>query len=496
MNRFFASLGAELLIPQVHLVFTPQSIIRLREISLHPVFSHHVKSLLYEADRLNHYHGKSDWLHHVHEDFWGASGPPRRLQRYNEDGEEVLTAAYMRWREGPKHSYTKNELHDGWLRFQELYGDQECTEILEPEISSAVARFPNLTEIRLSIDGEIFPQSGYLATRLIGGLVGPTGPYRARDLQPPGFNAVHSVLRGLVMSETHKVTRTNATSTSTKNPSWFLNQCIKMTNLTVLHLGSVNPLLFKTLVSKYGKIASTIFRGLRDIKLVLNWRDFEGHVDHMRTIRSQDALDELARGSLMALLVEAHGLQKLSIRAAVDYAPWHAINLMTVMGDHMWKQLQELILSGFNTELEYFLNVVKRHQGTLDTIIIEEATLVTPTRHNAWAQLLLDLRGIKQWRDITLYGNLFGGVPRGANDEPFPRPVIHDYYFNGYCDGPLIDEDTIWLRDEIRRFALRQVTQNPFAHYWDDPDDDENAGETIYDAENNSQTSNGSKERP
>lgn len=54
-------IGADTLLPTIHVVFTKQSIERLRDVSLHPVISLHVYGIIYEADRVDHYDQQEDW---------------------------------------------------------------------------------------------------------------------------------------------------------------------------------------------------------------------------------------------------------------------------------------------------------------------------------------------------------------------------------------------------------------------------------------------------
>jgi hypothetical protein len=54
-------IGAETLLPTIHVVFTKQSIERLRDVSLHPVISLYVYGIMYEADRVDHYDQQEDW---------------------------------------------------------------------------------------------------------------------------------------------------------------------------------------------------------------------------------------------------------------------------------------------------------------------------------------------------------------------------------------------------------------------------------------------------
>ena len=72
---------------------------------------------------------------------------------------------------------------------------------------------------------------------------------------------------------------------------------------------------------------------------------------------------------------------------------------------------------------------------------------------------------MKQWRDVTFHGTLYGAVSKGLNDEIDPRPGIHHDYFTGYRDDSSDDEVTSAYRKRLRRFALRKATMSPFAHH-------------------------------
>ena len=478
VNKRFASLGAEFLIPQAHLEFTPQSIKRLTEISSHPVLKHYVRSLLYEADRRNYHEVKSTWLRHIHEVFWRAYVPPPRLDEYGADSRPTERAAYVRWIQGPQRSYTDGLLHGGWKRYQAFFKEEEYIKILDLDIMNAIACFPRLTEVRVSIDGELTGLPQYLESCIADGSAGPAGLDGLKGLQPPGLTALRSVLRGLILPKISKAFGTATMGEDTQRPLCSMSNCTGMIHLATLQLGSVSPYLFSALQSKCGTNATSLFKGLRDLRLVLNYREFEDFAEFTLT---KDALRELKDGSLKALLKEAINLRKMSITVDENYADWHAFDLATVIGDHTWKSLQELTFGGCHVELQYLIKVLERHQATLDDITIDEACLTTPVRHNAWAQFLLDLRTMKQWRDVTFYGSLCSGTPGGVN--------INKTFLMGKSDGSFYSEKKKGFRNRVRDFALRGATMNPFIHGQEDDPYDGNFDKTMFDAKDDLCTS-------
>lgn len=68
-SKTLATIGAEYLLPEVHLLYRSASLEHLGLISRHPIISQHVTSLFYEADRLNSC-CYEDWYDFIDEDFW------------------------------------------------------------------------------------------------------------------------------------------------------------------------------------------------------------------------------------------------------------------------------------------------------------------------------------------------------------------------------------------------------------------------------------------
>ena len=74
--KTLGAIGAETLLPTIRVVFTKQSIERLRDVSLHPVISLHVNEIIYEADRVDHYDQQEDWERDVVDSEYLASLSP------------------------------------------------------------------------------------------------------------------------------------------------------------------------------------------------------------------------------------------------------------------------------------------------------------------------------------------------------------------------------------------------------------------------------------
>jgi hypothetical protein len=109
-------IGAETLLPAIHVVFTKQSIERLRDVSLHPVISLHVNEIIYEADRVDHYDQQEDWERDVVDSEYLANLSP-----------ESVAGLQLMLPDNPKkvyHEYSRKKLDSGWKRYQALHKEQ------------------------------------------------------------------------------------------------------------------------------------------------------------------------------------------------------------------------------------------------------------------------------------------------------------------------------------------------------------------------------------
>src|SRR2546421_6711666 len=99
--KSFGDIGAETLLPAIHVVFTKQSFERLRDVSLHPIFSLHVNEIVYEADRLDHYDDQEEWECDVVDPNYLADLSPDALMPLG----DLM---------GVSHIYSDEEVNSGW----------------------------------------------------------------------------------------------------------------------------------------------------------------------------------------------------------------------------------------------------------------------------------------------------------------------------------------------------------------------------------------------
>ena len=119
-------IGAETLLPTIHVVFTKQSIERLRDVSLHPIISLHVNEIIYEADRVDHYDRQEDWEWDVVDSEYLAKLSPESV----EELQLMLPDDPMKY-----HEYSRKKLDSGWKKYQALHKEQlVSTLVFRPRI--------------------------------------------------------------------------------------------------------------------------------------------------------------------------------------------------------------------------------------------------------------------------------------------------------------------------------------------------------------------------
>jgi hypothetical protein len=123
-------IGAETLLPAIHVVFTKQSIERLRDVSLHPVISLHVNEIIYEADRVDHYDQQKDWERDVVDSEYFAKLSPESIEELQLMLPDDPMKVY--------HEYSRKKLDSGWKKYQALHKEQLVSTLVFPPLFSAL----------------------------------------------------------------------------------------------------------------------------------------------------------------------------------------------------------------------------------------------------------------------------------------------------------------------------------------------------------------------
>lgn len=437
-------IAAEFLIPEVHVVYKTQSITRLRKISLHPIFSQHVISILYEGDRLDHYKTRKDWEKHVMDDRWRARMPKRPAHNASTRDHIMFDRAVERWAEGPRHTYTEKVLKKGWSRYKALYNEQEeigDRNMDHRDIARAILRFPKLKTIRISNDCFVCETTPYLKKSYQDCLVMPDGEYGIEPYQPSGFRQFQSVMMGLALPE--KKDPRALMSRGIALPS-SMDQSKQPANIRTLHIGSVSWFIFKATPPSLMSSIHDTMRYVRDLKLVLNTgRDEHGH----QGIEVDMCKPHLQKtGCLLRFLTAAPDLEKLHVEFDVMDSTWYAADLDSAVGRYTWKKLREVTFGKLYAESEKLLGFLERHKETLEYLTIEDMVLEEGA---LWSLVLQAIRGMKIWNQVALHGDL---LVTGADDL---RQWFADYPKHDQSGG------TASLRVKISDYVMRQSAVNP-----------------------------------
>jgi F-box-like len=114
--KTFGDVAAETLLPAIHVVFTKHSFERLRDVSLHPIFSLYVNEIIYEADRLDHYEDREEWERRIIDE-----------QCLDILSHEALVELQTMPPEDPMrmlHQHSTEEIDHGWTRYKALHKEQ------------------------------------------------------------------------------------------------------------------------------------------------------------------------------------------------------------------------------------------------------------------------------------------------------------------------------------------------------------------------------------
>ena len=160
--RTLSVLGLEYLVPRFHLVFKSSSFEQLRQISEHPVISQHVKSLYYEADTLKKIETTEGGEEEMREPELGseAAASADHAGVFEERGYRAYCREIGTGDQTVFDTHTEAQLRQAYQNFRRYYQDQ--TEIRSHDygseiIKSALAKFPKLRVIKLSIARGLLP---------------------------------------------------------------------------------------------------------------------------------------------------------------------------------------------------------------------------------------------------------------------------------------------------------------------------------------------------
>ena len=399
-RKALADIGAEFLLPEVHLVYKRHSIVRLKKISLHPIFSQHVKSLFYEGDRLDYYVNRWYWEEDGVEKSWRARMPERPPQGAPEVDTEAFRTQLRKWMGSPKHSYTKPELKNGWLKYEALYKEQDKIQdrlMDHREISRAIMRFSKLDTLRLSINHGLCKATPYLIKSYEGALVMPAGEFYLKPHEAPGYRQFQSLMMGAATPERRDIKALKKRGISLPDT---LDERKKVTELRVLHAASVSWFIFHAVSDSVLAEQHRCLTHLQDLKLLLN--------TGKENIREGEELDKCAealreKGKMRKWLTACRNLEKLHIEFNLMNSRHQATELRHIVGKYTWVNLREVTFGKFFAREDNLLNFFERHKSTLQCLTVNGLTIEGT---GSWARVLKGIRDVIQWKKASVHGEL------------------------------------------------------------------------------------------
>ncbi|MCJ1248509.1 hypothetical protein MMC30_005727 [Trapelia coarctata] len=395
--KFLDNIAAEFLLPEVHIVFTTKSINRLKNISLHPVFSQHVTAIFYEGDRLDHYESAEEWKTKVDLDLVDWS----RNCDGNTEKNRLLS-----WKDA---NLTESEVDNGWKAYERLYKQQQELQDIdnhEREIALAIHRLPKLDTIRLSLESAFGGPSSYLKESFKNGLVIPQGEYSLLPFEPPGLRQYLSLMRGFCVSE--KFASEAPLASGSKVASSF-NQAWSISPLRVLHLGGTIWLMFPAIPPCVMSDIGASLRHLVELKLIL----YTG-LDRFNELGEEIEICRwcMDKGHLLDFLSSAPNLEKLHVGFDFMFPFSQAASLEYIFGDKTWPKLSHLTIGNVFAPQAQLLSLFKRHQETLRSWSLEGLCLEAGAD---WKEVLKELRDVSPWKNARVCGDL---MVEGEEDYP------------------------------------------------------------------------------
>ncbi|KAL8978701.1 MAG: hypothetical protein Q9205_005784 [Flavoplaca limonia] len=343
--KSLAAVGSEYLLPEVELLFTPESFNRLRRISEHPVLSRRVKSLVYRIDSLKTCHNISEWWEQIpRAAYLGfCSSSPFGPKPTDDD-------SYLQWRDWISEqpflsldpSYQRLLRHK-WEKHQLLWTKQEYlrqSNFGQAQLMTIVANLPDLKHIVVTKRdfSETLPEPN--PYRLFEDVLGdPIGEYHHGHSA-----AVPQILTIL--------------------------RCIDHCKLPIrtLSLGLAEWHLFHN--------EDFVELGKQNLGSLVTLR--------MRMVSAND-LDLCRRGLLPDFFRSLPSLQILNIQFDVFASVGEPITeFQAVIGTGVWSRLHTISLDYFLTSQKNLVDLFKRHARSLKVVILMDMYLLDGTWPNVW----------------------------------------------------------------------------------------------------------------
>ncbi|MCJ1429916.1 hypothetical protein MMC29_007831, partial [Sticta canariensis] len=221
-SKTLAAIGAEFLLPEVHLLYRTASFERLEEIFRHPLISQHVTTLFYEADRLDGFCHRPAWERPV--EGYGltiATRPPQPHCRPPVWDENHANPCFERLTDDYSEQ-SERELTWGWTNYVDFCWEQQniATRNLDhDQIARSILFSPKLLISTLFSDELLQSYSP--------GIVRSRGEWAFDSGEPAGFRQITSLMLAFCAPKE-------------RGPRFPLGICTQQAAPQTLHVGAVS----------------------------------------------------------------------------------------------------------------------------------------------------------------------------------------------------------------------------------------------------------------
>ncbi|KAI0388476.1 hypothetical protein F5Y17DRAFT_206145 [Xylariaceae sp. FL0594] len=358
VSKLYADVGAAYMLPEVTFHMHHQELERLRQISLHPVLSKHVRSLMYSAEV---FHSPAlSWRQFVLE---------HKLERERN--------ARLR---GPNFSPAR--LQKWWRKYVDAVAKQDA--IMSEQYDTAVLsevlpRFPSLETLTMTAEGRY--DDGQCRIRRKTPFASDERPCSIISgdyIRPEGKRHLEALL----------LANANANANS---------KCA----LTTLRAGELHWRFFR----QSGKELLNMFKPLANLTYIDLGIGVGPPYDEDEPDWLGNCQRTLAGGALRIILKSMPQLQHLSIEVWAPEIHVRAARLRDIIEPGFrWPHLVKLVLSGIATDRSELLRTLLLHRDTLETLCLSNITL----QSSSWWKLLSDIRKNLSLKDACICGDLFG----------------------------------------------------------------------------------------
>ncbi len=421
VSKFWNNIATPFLLRHVNLVFKPESLQRLLDISRHPVISKQITSLYYEPNTLDEYTTQHAWEMHVYdcnymEDFearpvlpaFDASERERRAYRRN----------VTKIREKPRHNYSKGYLAKAYKEYSQMYAEQEDLRNRDyglKDLSDAMSRLPNLSEICMNYSWAICPRPKGAKNAFAAGLVNAGGDYCGIPFMRSMLLAVHGA--GL--------------------------------ELGTLQLGSVDWKFLKQ-SDRVLERMKTALHGLTTLELAITTGlDESGNEIGVEIPICRKYVSRNAK--LAEFLAAAPNLKDLTI--GFDWnEPSSPAELNQIFGSTTWPCLESIALENIDAASETLSRFFEKHASTLKHVAMKHMRL----QEGTWVETLERMKKALNLRSAYMRGDILGENPHQhwilapeiwaeygdlGSQGNRTRKAIEKYLVRGGDTCPLLDGD-------------------------------------------------------